>query len=322
MNRARRPGSGGVNRLAWGLVLLVLLLIGVGGLISARGAGMAIPDWPTVFGHWFLPSPRQPLDVLLNQLHRVLAQLSVVWAMVLATALWRLEGRATVRWLGTATAAMLLAAGFFGAGRILAQSPAAGQFHAILALLAFGLCVAMATVTSPRWLSDEDAWFQDGARGPWRWCFLACLASYLFAFASLPLRHMSPMAGLHWVPFWTWSQVSLGLASVVATGLLLLRTGRHLRHHPARWRGIAWFSALLTGQLLAGGAAWVASFGWPPWFSDHIFPVSYPIVTSGPFQVVAVTVHVILGAATPAVGVSMVLRAYRSVQPAGGRPAR
>ncbi|MGY8651238.1 MAG: COX15/CtaA family protein, partial [Verrucomicrobiia bacterium] len=40
-----------LHRLAIFAVLCTLILIGLGGLVTSREAGLAVPDWPTSFGY-------------------------------------------------------------------------------------------------------------------------------------------------------------------------------------------------------------------------------------------------------------------------------
>ena len=39
------------NRFLWFTALNVLALLGLGGLVTSKGVGMAVPDWPTTFGY-------------------------------------------------------------------------------------------------------------------------------------------------------------------------------------------------------------------------------------------------------------------------------
>ncbi len=306
-----------MNRLAWALAGLVWLLIGFGGLVTAYDAGMAIPDWPTTFGYWvlwFQHGLGQHNDVLLNQVHRSLWPLALGCAITLVAGPWRKgEGR-PVRWLGLAVVAVLVASGALGGWRVLGDNAAAGLVHAAVAPLLLGLCASLTTLTSLPWLSGEPAQEHCRATALRRWCLAALVVVSLLSLAGVPLRHLPASAGLTWAPFWTWVQVSLALASAIAGGGLLLLGWRYFRECPTVMRRVGWFGCLLAGQLLAGGAEWVTCYGWPHWFSDYVFPISYTVVALGPLQVAATTVHVVLGATVPAVGVSMTLWAYRVVR--------
>jgi cytochrome c oxidase assembly protein subunit 15 len=95
-----------LHRLAIFAVLCTLILIGLGGLVTSREAGLAVPDWPTSFGYnMFL----FPLDQWLGKFgifeehsHRLMASLVGLLTAALAGWLWVREstGRARAFALG------------------------------------------------------------------------------------------------------------------------------------------------------------------------------------------------------------------------------
>ncbi|PYL88981.1 MAG: cytochrome oxidase biogenesis protein CtaA, partial [Verrucomicrobia bacterium] len=40
-----------LNRFAWFTAFATLLLICSGGMVTSKGVGLAVPDWPTTFGY-------------------------------------------------------------------------------------------------------------------------------------------------------------------------------------------------------------------------------------------------------------------------------
>ena len=40
-----------LNRFAVATAMATLVLIGLGGLVTSHGVGMAVPDWPTTYGY-------------------------------------------------------------------------------------------------------------------------------------------------------------------------------------------------------------------------------------------------------------------------------
>ncbi len=295
----------------------MFLVIGSGGLVTAYGAGMAIADWPTTFGRWFyLPPPGMwgHAGVLFNLVHRTLAPPAAVGAMALAAGLWRRDARRAVRHLGLAVLAAVIVSGALGVWRVLADSVPAARLHAATAPLPLALCVAVAAVTSPRWLAKDPAREHRRAKALRRWCLGTLGTASLFTLAGVQLRYVPPNAGLTWLPFWTWAAVLLALAGAAAGANFLLVAWRHFRDCPAIIRRSGGVVALLAAQLLAGACHWVTTYGWPPWFTDHILPIPYTVVAEGPLQVMATALYAVLGSLVPAVGLDTAMWSYRLVR--------
>ena len=137
------------QRLALATTVTTYLLILVGGLVRASGAGLGCPDWPRCFGHWippgsaaelppqFDPSLFNPTLMWTEYLNRLLGV--TVGFLILATAVsaWR-HHRHEPRILWTTVAALLLT-GFQGwlGGRVVAHELAAWivTVHMIVALV-------------------------------------------------------------------------------------------------------------------------------------------------------------------------------------------
>src|SRR5438132_2544860 len=83
-------------RFALVTALATLVLICLGGLVTSHGAGMAVPDWPTSYGHSMFALPFQFWrgGAFFEHTHRLWA--SVVGLLVVALTRW-LNGRAARR---------------------------------------------------------------------------------------------------------------------------------------------------------------------------------------------------------------------------------
>jgi heme a synthase len=83
-----------LHRFAVLTVVATLILIGIGGLVTSKGAGMAVPDWPTSYGYNMFALPIQfwTGGVFYEHTHRLWA--SIVGLLVVALTRW-LGGRAS-----------------------------------------------------------------------------------------------------------------------------------------------------------------------------------------------------------------------------------
>jgi len=71
------------------------VLIVFGGLVTNTGAALAVPDWPTTFGHNMLLFPWSQMvgGVFYEHSHRLLGALVGLLTLGLAAALWPRGGR-------------------------------------------------------------------------------------------------------------------------------------------------------------------------------------------------------------------------------------
>ena len=141
-------------RLAHRLAVLTAAATGVlivfGGLVTNTGAALAVPDWPTTFGHnmFLFPPSRMVGGVFYEHSHRLLGALVGGLTLGLAAALWRRGGR----WRALAVAAGLLVVlqGVVGGLRVVLQTETLAMIHGPLAQAFFALTVSIALLTSPR----------------------------------------------------------------------------------------------------------------------------------------------------------------------------
>jgi len=87
-----------LHRFALLTAAATLVLIGIGGLVTSHGAGMAVPDWPNSYGYnmFTFPVSMWVGGILYEHSHRLAG--SVVGFLTLVLALW-LNGRPAAKWL-------------------------------------------------------------------------------------------------------------------------------------------------------------------------------------------------------------------------------
>ncbi|HVY70879.1 MAG TPA: COX15/CtaA family protein [Verrucomicrobiae bacterium] len=143
-----------LHRFAVLTAVATLGLIGMGGLVTSHGAGMAVPDWPTTYGYnmFLFPVSLWKGGIFYEHSHRLWASLVGLLTTILAVWLWIKEPRRWLRWLGTGAWFAVVLQGVLGGLRVTLYKDQIGIFHATLAQLFFiGIC-AIALFTSAWWI--------------------------------------------------------------------------------------------------------------------------------------------------------------------------
>ena len=152
---ARSQDTPWLHRFAVVTALATLVLIGFGGLVTSKGVGMAVPDWPNTFGYnMFLV----PFDEWLGKFgifeehsHRLVASFVGLLTVVLAAWLWVKDSRKWVRLLGIGALVMGGAQGVLGGLRVTEINQNLGLIHGAVAQLFLILICGIALVTSSWW---------------------------------------------------------------------------------------------------------------------------------------------------------------------------
>jgi heme a synthase len=137
------------HRFAVATLLSTLALIFIGGLVTSKGAGLSVPDWPLSYG---MLMPPMVGNVLYEHGHRMAATL--VGGLTLVLAFWtsRAEPRRPVRWLAWGALAAVTLQGLLGGLTVLLLLPTPiSVAHACLAQTFLCLLVALSYSTSPEW---------------------------------------------------------------------------------------------------------------------------------------------------------------------------
>jgi heme a synthase len=144
-----------LNRFGWFTAVATLFLICSGGMVTSKGVGLAVPDWPTTFGYnmFLFPVSKWIGGVLFEHTHRLIASTVGFLTIILAIWLWRTEDRPAVKMLGLIAVAGVILQGILGGLRVTMLKDQIGIFHACLAQAFLGLIVLIAMVTTNFWRS-------------------------------------------------------------------------------------------------------------------------------------------------------------------------
>lgn len=149
----------GLHRFAVFTAAATLFLICVGGIVTSKGAGLAVPDWPNTYGYnmFLFPISKWVGNIFYEHTHRLVASGVGLLTTILAIWLWLKEPREWVRWLGVGAFVLVLLQGVLGGLRVTQLKDELGVFHGTLAQLFFVLVSAIAFFTSSWWLRSEPA---------------------------------------------------------------------------------------------------------------------------------------------------------------------
>jgi cytochrome c oxidase assembly protein subunit 15 len=142
-----------LNRFVWFTAFATLLLICSGGMVTSKGAGLAVPDWPTTFGYnmFLFPVSKWIGGIFFEHTHRLIASTLGFLTIILAAWLWFGQDRQFLRNLGLIALAGVMLQGILGGLRVTMLKDQIGVFHACLAQAFLGLIVLIAVMTTNFW---------------------------------------------------------------------------------------------------------------------------------------------------------------------------
>lgn len=278
------------HRLALLLVCATFPLLFIGGLVTSKGAGLAVPDWPTTFGHnmFFYPWSKMVGNIFYEHSHRLVASFVGLVTIAFTVMVWLRESRAWLRWLAAAALALVIVQGVLGGLRVVLLEQTLAIVHAATAQAFFALTVVLAVLTSKKWLGLPMNSLNDGGRLR-RLCLATTALIYIQVIIGAVLRHTGERVDAHLV-----------FAALVAlhTMLILIRISRnHARVYELQRPALVLFALLLL-QLLLGTVSYLAKF---------TAALRLPIDAT----VILTTTHLACGALMLGTAVALTLRCYR-----------
>ncbi|MFQ5990421.1 MAG: heme A synthase [Candidatus Methylomirabilales bacterium] len=292
-----------VHRFARVTAAATFLLIVAGGIVTSTGAGLAVPDWPTTFGHnmFLYPWSKMVGGILYEHSHRLIGASVGLLTLVLAVWLWVTEPRAWLRWLGAIAVVAVMVQGILGGLRVVFLEPTLAIIHAALAQAFFALTLSVAFFTStegrehPQRIPATDATRLRGLG------LLTMGCIYVQLILGALVRHVGMGIGAHLI-----------FAGVV-TMLIVSLAGTILRHHPDQpklTRPVTVLSGLLMLQLLLGVGSYLGKF------------TTLAVTVPASMVAALTTTHVATGALMLATGLVLTLRIDRVLAPRVSAVAR
>ena len=293
-NRPAHAGSGmsrWPHRLAVVTACATFPLLFIGGLVTSKGAGLAVPDWPTTFGYnmFLYPWSQMIGNIFYEHAHRLFASAVGMLTIALALSLWFQERRPWLRWLGVAALAFVIAQGVIGGLRVVLLEHTLAIVHAAVAQVFFALTVSVALLTSPEWREGAEAPpLRDGERLR-RLCALTTGLIYIQVIFGAVLRHTGTRLDAH-----------LLFAAAVAVHVILVmtRVARSHSGHAQLTRPAFALGVLLAVQLGLGVFSYLGKFT--------------PMLRM-PMKAVVffTTTHLVVGSLMLATSLVLTLRVYR-----------
>ena len=142
-----------LSRFAFMTVGATFILLVIGGLVSSKGVGMAVPDWPTTFGEnmFTFPFSKMVGGIFYEHSHRLMGSLVGFLTIGLTSLIWWKEERRWLKWLSVIALISVILQGIMGGLRVIEISTFYAVAHGAFAHLFFALIVSIALFLSDFW---------------------------------------------------------------------------------------------------------------------------------------------------------------------------
>ena len=252
--------------ISMGAALLVVLS---GGIVTSKGAGLAVPDWPTSFSANMVLFPLSKMSggIYYEHAHRLFGSLAGFTVLTLLVFTMLVERRAWAKFLVIAVFLLVVIQGVLGGVRVGSASPTAAApnsptidnelslplalAHGVLGQITFAALCATAAMLSTRWRRKTESIDQPApdsllVNASWLLIFMLVIQLGLGAVT----RHMHQHHAL-------FSHMGFALIAFIGAAIVAFRAiGRH-RHEPPLYKlgHVVLYCTIL--QVLLGFAAFV-----------------------------------------------------------------
>lgn len=265
--------TGAFSRVA---LFSTLALIGVGGLVTSKDAGLAVVDWPNSYGYnmFLYPLSKMTGNIFFEHSHRLFGSFVGLTTLVLFLRILRTDGRRYVRWAAALALFLVIGQGILGGLRVTGHfttstSPeivrpnlTLALVHGVVAQIFFALLATIAVFTSRTWKERERAGSIRGGSSEATLARLLMGALLFQLFLGVHVRHLGRGTLVH-ICF---AVVVFALALILAMRLLanasvspiLRRTGAALLAHTGTQLLLGIGALIATGMSGLGNEGEVA----------------------------------------------------------------
>lgn len=149
----------GLNLYARFFVGSVIFLIVIGAIVTSKGAGLTVPDWPGSYGYnmFLFPYQRWVGGIFWEHLHRLVASGVGVMTIILSAWIWMKDPRRWMKWFGIFALVLVIFQGILGGKRVVWLIDELGLVHGCTAQLYLAVIASIALFTSKTWIERPSS---------------------------------------------------------------------------------------------------------------------------------------------------------------------
>lgn len=268
-------------------------LIIAGALVTSNDAGLAVPDWPTTFHSFRMPS--MVGGVLYEHGHRMIAGFTILLTLGIAISTWLVDRRRWMKNLALAAFSTIIVQAILGGITVLHfLPPAVSTAHAVVGQTFFCLAVAIALFTGRHWVQEQPRIAVDRRRPS---LVTLTLLSIALLYVQLILGGMFRHKGMGWQP-----HVIHSLLVVIVVTWTAIRVLSYYSQLEALRRPAIIVLGLLIAQLCLGFLSFLARVVW-----------GGEVAQPTPMMIWSTVAHVSVGALLLATTVVLAIQTWRHV---------
>lgn len=200
MNR-NTPPSPWLHRYAVVLACATLGLVFAGGLVTSKGAGLAVPDWPLSYGTLMPEGWFRAENVRAEHSHRMIAGTIGIATLILTIWIWIAEPRRWIRFTALGALLAVVTQAVLGGLTVLNMLPAPlSVSHALLGQTFFCLTIGLAVFTSPSWRKPPPTLEPGRGLHLPKLCFFFVAVVFIQLFLGAVMRHTESGLALYEFP--------------------------------------------------------------------------------------------------------------------------